>query len=163
MARNDDLFRITYDPEADALTIHLAKGRGRVGTKELDADHNADYDSRGRLVALEVLNASRHYKRAALERLPNPVEWLTLAEAAAESGLQADTLRSLINKGRLPAVKRGRDWLVAMHVLWNYLEGREPRGRPGGAPRKPRRSQTHATVHRGGRRTTATAAPLRTR
>lgn len=121
--------RVTYDPEADALAVELRRAIGRPTTKELSPDHHADFDTRGRLVALEILRASRHYGQAALEHLPSPVEWLTLAEASRESGLAADTLRVQINKGRLRAVKRGRDWLVAVHELWNYLESRAPQGR----------------------------------
>lgn len=118
---------ITYDPEADAVAIELGeKPHGRVRTKRLTTDHRADFDARGRLTGIEILNASQHYPRLTLERLPSGAEWLTLTEAAKESGLKAGTLRVQINKGRLPAVKRGRDWLVAGHELWNYLERRTP-------------------------------------
>ncbi len=94
---------ITYDPEADA--IDLGKPAGRVETQEVQKDYYADYDSRGRLVGFEILNASKHYQDYSLSSLPSPVEWLTLAEAAKESGLSPGTLRVQINAGRL----RGRE------------------------------------------------------
>lgn len=36
-------------------------------------------------------------------------EWLTTAEAAAILGISASRVRQLVNGGRLPATKRGRD------------------------------------------------------
>jgi uncharacterized protein YuzE len=147
--RNHTVPQLTYDPEADALAIDLvASPVGRVLTRRLTADHHLDFDSRGRLVGIEVLHASRHYPRTTLERLPNGVEWLTLEEAARESGLAASTLRNQINAQRLPAVKRGRDWLVAGHELWNYMESRSPRGRRSPRERGARATQRKAKVQR---------------
>jgi uncharacterized protein YuzE len=133
--------RMTYDPEADAMGVRFRASQS-IRTKQLAPDHFADFDRRGRLVGLEVLHASRQYPRADLERLASPVELLTLPEAAKESGLSPTTLRGQIRAGRLPGVKRGRDWLVAGHELWNYLESRSPRGRPGarGKPTHRRRA-----------------------
>lgn len=121
---------VTYDPEVDALAIDLDSNPvGQLTTRRLTEDHRIDFDRRGHLISLEVLNASRYYDRSLLERLPDPVEWLTLREAAAESGLSTSTLRTQLNTGRLIGVKRGRDWLVAGHELWNYLENRARQGR----------------------------------
>jgi len=122
--------RMTYSAEADALAVDLASGAKGVGTRELGPGIYADFDAKGRLVGIEVLDASLHYPRAELEALANPVEYLTLAEAAKESKLSPVTLKAQIRNGRLPAIKRGRDWLVAGHDLWNYLETRAPQGRP---------------------------------
>lgn len=134
--------RITYSPTADALAIHLVEGRRSVGTKEITPNVFIDLDEGGRLVAVEVLNASHYYGRAQLESLATPVEYLTLAEAAKESRLAVSTLRNQIAAGRLTGIKRGRDWLVARHDLWNYLESRGPQGRPGKATRVvPRRGK----------------------
>lgn len=128
--RIDPAVRVLYDPEADALAIDLVNNpKSRIKTRRLNPDLRLDIDETGRLVGIEVLNASHHYPRKRLEQLPTGVEWLTLAEAAEESGLSTSTLRIQINKGRLPGTKRGRDWLVAGHELWNYLESRAPQGR----------------------------------
>ena len=47
---------------------------------------------------------------------------------AIRSGLERDTLRSLINKKRLKATKQGRDWIVELADLYTYLESRDARG-----------------------------------
>jgi excisionase family DNA binding protein len=44
----------------------------------------------------------------------------TLREAAAELGITPDTLRAQIQRGRLRAVKVGRDWLVDPAELERY-------------------------------------------
>jgi uncharacterized protein YuzE len=122
---------MTYSPTADALSIRLAEDRRIVGTKEITTDVFADFDDDGNVIALEFLNASRRYDKAKLEGLAIPVEYLTLAEAAKEGRLAVTTLRNQITARRLAGVKRGRDWLVTRHDLWNYLESRGPQGRPG--------------------------------
>lgn len=127
--------RMTYSLTADALAIRLGKGKGPISTVELGGGVNVDYDGDERPVAIEILGASRYYPRAELEQLAQPVHLLTLAEAAAESKLAASTLKNQILAGRLPATKRGRDWVVARHDLWNYLESRAPQGRPGRSAR----------------------------
>lgn len=121
--------RISYDREADALSVHLATGRS-VETIGLGPGINADLDAGGRLLSLEVLRASEAYPPAELAALGEaPVRWLTLAEAAHESGLAAATLRVQLNAGKIPGQKRGRDWVIAEPQLWDYLENRKPTGR----------------------------------
>lgn len=122
--------RMTYSPDADALGIRLASGAKDVRTRELAPSTFADFDADGRLVGIEVLNASTRYELAELERLESPAFWLTLAQAAKESKLAVTTIRNQIINGRLPGKKQGRDWVVARHDLWNYLENRAPQGRP---------------------------------
>ncbi|HXC25266.1 MAG TPA: DUF2283 domain-containing protein [Gemmatimonadaceae bacterium] len=133
---------LTYDPAVDALAVELNPNGRSVRTVQLAPGVNVDFDTAGRVLTLEVLDASHHVSRKALEVLPTGAESLTLAEAARESGLSANTLRSLIRNNRLPASKRGRDWYVDATDLFNYLESRDSRGRP---PVK-----TRARVSRGG-------------
>jgi excisionase family DNA binding protein len=133
---------LTYDPAVDALAVELnPKGRS-ARTVQLAPGVNVDFDKVGRVLTLEILDASHHISRKALEVLPTGAESFTLAEAARESGLSATTLRTVIRNNRLPANKRGRDWYVDATDLLNYLESRDNRGRP---PVKPR-----ARVARGG-------------
>lgn len=105
--------RFTYDIHADALGIWLTEEPAQVVTRRLAPDVSVDIDDEGRLLSVEVLDASRYYSRATLEQLPTGKEFLTLAEAAVESGLSPATLRSQLNKGRLDSMKRGCDWLVS--------------------------------------------------
>jgi uncharacterized protein YuzE len=124
--RTDD-FRLTYDIHADALAIELPSSRRKFQryTRELAPGVYGDFDRSGKyLVGIEVLWASQHYRRGALERLPTGVEYITLEEAAAEERMKPAVLRKSIKAGALPAVQRGRTWLVARHELWNWLEAR---------------------------------------
>lgn len=121
--------RVTYDQEGDTLTIRLARPIGQSGAEKVATDHYLEIDERGRLTRIRVLKASQHYSRSTLASLPSPVRWLTLNEAGFASGLSPETLRKQANLGRLPAEKRGRDWIVAEHELLNYLENRDRRGR----------------------------------
>jgi len=119
-----------YDREVDALAIDFVPGATSARTVRAAPGVHVDFDAEGGLVAIEVLDASTVLPRAVLVALPSAAEWLTLAEAAASSGLSPATLRGQIHKGRLRATKRGRDWLVDATALLNYLESRDARGRP---------------------------------
>jgi len=54
--------KIDYDKEADALYIYLRKGKVSRSKPEGD-DFVIDVDKEGRIIGLEVLNASRYMKR----------------------------------------------------------------------------------------------------
>jgi len=123
-----------YSPTGDVLDITLLPDVRSVRTEELTPDVRLDWDRKGRLIGIEILNASAYYPGATLEHLGDGTQWLTLAEAEAEGrpddGPTATRLRALLNTGRLPGRKIGRDWQIARHELWNYLENRPPVGRP---------------------------------
>jgi uncharacterized protein YuzE len=142
--------RLTYDPEADALAIDLAPLSHAIGATKVARDAYAHLTPSGSVVSFEVLNASTHVPREALERLPTPVDWLTLPEAARESGLAVSTLRNRILAGRLRAQKRGRDWLVAGSEIATYLANRSPRGRRSPNERPLRNSGTRRSAPRRG-------------
>lgn len=149
---NDPHMRITYDPSADAMAVDLAPTSRSARTQHLSDDVLVDFDARGRLTSIEILNASAYYDSAALKALDSPAEYLTIAEAATESRLAPDTLRKQVASGRLAARKHGRDWLIAGHDLWNYLESREARGRPPSDPTARRRkARTISNRRRAGR------------
>lgn len=89
-----------------------------------------DVDPNGRVLGIEVLDASTRFDADTLASLRVPEVRLTLAEAAAESGLSPSTLRVQLNSGRLSGKKQGRDWTVTLADLWNHLESRAASGRP---------------------------------
>lgn len=64
--------RMTYSPEVDALAIWLAPGATTIGAREIAPGTYADFDKDGRLLGIEVLDASLYYDRAELEQLPRP-------------------------------------------------------------------------------------------
>lgn len=51
--------RITYDPEVDALYIRFEEGT--VTTKQLSEGIAADFDSKGRLAGIEILDAVKRF------------------------------------------------------------------------------------------------------
>lgn len=121
----------TYQRETDVLYVRLRDATVVARTVKVTPGVLVDLDDQQRAVGLEILDASMVVAPELIAGAsPPPVHELTLAEAAKESGLSSATLRVLVNNGRLPATKRGRDWAVARHELWNYLESRAPSGRP---------------------------------
>jgi len=122
--------RILYDGAVDALTVELTEGAKSAKTVAVTPGLRLDYDRKGRLVTIELLDASFHVDPEQLATIAEPSDLLTLAEAEAESGIRATTLRVQLNAGRLKGVKRGRDWYVEGAELMNYLESRNPSGRP---------------------------------
>lgn len=120
--------KIEYDQEVDALAISFVDNPRSARTKEVAEGINLDFNGKGKLVAIEVLDASRFAPREKLRKFLSPRKDLTLAEASQESDLSADTLRSLINKKRLAGTKVGRDWTVSLADLYSYLESRDARG-----------------------------------
>lgn len=51
--------RITYDPEVDALYIRFEEGT--VTTTHLTEGISADYDEKGRLAGIEILDAVKRF------------------------------------------------------------------------------------------------------
>lgn len=127
--------RMRYDATVDALAIEFQPGTRAVRTVTSVPGIHVDFDADGKIVTMEILDASVIVPREYLE-IGSASDYLTLAEAAGESGLAPATLRVQINRGRLVALKRGRDWLVDATALFNYLESRDRRGqRTGGSKR----------------------------
>ena len=60
---------------------------------------------------------------------PTPLYW-SLAEAARDFGLSASTLRNQAVKGRLGAVKIGRNWCTTREWMEEYLASRKKNGKP---------------------------------
>ncbi len=121
--------KMHYDPTMDALSITFGRSaRGRPITSEIAPGIHADYIG-AQLIAIEVLDASMHVSPKVLANIEPPTEWLTIAEAVAESRRRPTTLRNAIAAGKLEAEKRGRDWMVTRSSLWNYLEALRPAGR----------------------------------
>jgi excisionase family DNA binding protein len=58
-------------------------------------------------------------------------DWMTLVEAAEQLGVSPVTLREQAQKGRLAAVKRGRDWMTTPQAVEEYRTAHKGKvGRP---------------------------------
>jgi excisionase family DNA binding protein len=57
-------------------------------------------------------------------------EYVTVAQAARQSGLSRRQLARLLQAGTIPGIKPGHDWLVRPAAVAQYLRERRPPGRP---------------------------------
>ena len=83
--------RATYDQRSDSLAIVLADAEVEE-TKNIAPGVEVDYDSSGRVVAIEVLHASDKYDVTDVV-LEAPDQYLSLAEAGELVGISPTTLR----------------------------------------------------------------------
>ena len=91
--------KFTYDEDADAMMMLLADAEVEE-TREIAIGVYADYDAQGRLISLEILDASKNYDLAGVELdAPNP--FLSLAAAGEMYGISPTTLRHQIARGVL--------------------------------------------------------------
>jgi excisionase family DNA binding protein len=114
--------RITYDKESDVLAILLADAEVEE-TRNIAPGVEVDYDSGGRVLAIEFLNAGKKYDLRGAE-LEGPDPFYSLAAAGALFGLSPTTLRHQIDRGVLKGVKMGRNWVVHRDDLDAYMKER---------------------------------------
>ena len=114
--------RVTYDKKDDILAILLADTEVEE-TRTIAPGVEVDYDSDGRVLALEFLNAGKKYDLSEADfGAPDP--YYSLAAAGALYNLSATTLRHQIARGVLEGVKFGRNWMVHRDDLHAYIEQR---------------------------------------
>ena len=111
-----------YDQHSDALVIVLADAAVEE-TKNIAPGVEVDYDSSGRVIAIEVIHASDKYAVSEME-LEAPDPYLSLAEASEMVGISPTTLRHQIACGVLPGTKIGRNWAVHHRDLFKYATER---------------------------------------
>jgi uncharacterized protein YuzE len=63
---------MTYDPEADAVYIHV--GRGTIDRQEEAGPFIYDVDADGRVIGIEILSASKVLAPGAWQRARRPSE-----------------------------------------------------------------------------------------
>lgn len=63
---------------------------------------------------------------------PRPVkpDLLSLQQAADELGIAVTTLRHHCQRGNIPALKLGRDWVITREAVEWFREHKRPPGRP---------------------------------
>lgn len=117
--------RMTYSRSADALMIHLDEGKARANGIELPGGAGfMDLAEDGSIVAIEILDASRHYAKSALDSLGEEELVLSLSQAAKLAGTTPQAMRKACERGRLAGQKVGRDWVVTSSALTEYLNSR---------------------------------------
>ena len=114
--------RATYDQLTDALTIVLADSEVEE-TKNIAPGVEVDYDSTGRVIAIELLHASDKYD-VGHNAFEAPDPYLSLAEAGELVGISPTTLRHQIVRGVLSGTKIGRNWAVHHRDLFKYATER---------------------------------------
>ena len=114
--------KVTYDRDADAMSIVLADAEVEE-TKSFAPGFFADYDSDGRVVALEILKAGQKYDLSKTELQP-PDPYMSLSDAGDMFGLSPTTLRHQIVKGVLKGKKFGRNWMVRHDHMAAYVRER---------------------------------------
>ena len=119
--------RTTYDDEADVLAVLLADAEVEE-TRSIAPGVEVDYDSSGRVLAIEFLNASKKYDLSGANLEP-PDPFYSLAAAGALFGLSPTTLRHQIQRGALPGTKFGRNWMVHLDDLNTYIKERSRRAK----------------------------------
>ena len=124
--------RVTYDKKADVLAVLMDDAEVEE-TKSIAPGVEVDYDSEGRVLAIEFLHASKKYNLKGAEfEAPDP--YYSLAAAGALFGLSPTTLRHQIEKGVLHGIKFGRNWVVHRDDLEIYLKERSRKAK--GSPSK---------------------------
>jgi uncharacterized protein YuzE len=61
---------MTYDPAADAAYIYLA--RGKIDRTEDHGPFTCDFDSRGRVIGIEIISASKKLAPGAWKKARRP-------------------------------------------------------------------------------------------
>ena len=119
------MMRMTYSRTADALMIHLGDNKERTNGASLPGGVGfLDLAADGTVLAIEILDASKHYQRGHLEALGEEETVLSLTDAAAVAGTTPQAMRKACERGRLAGQKVGRDWVVTSTALTEYLNSR---------------------------------------
>ena len=115
---------ITYDPEVDILMIYLQDPEAELEyARELSDQVVAHYGPGDKLLSIEVLNASASHPKEELLRY-SVDHLIPLSRAAQIASLSHSTLRQLVFKKRLKALKYGDIWMTSKEWLVEYLASR---------------------------------------
>ncbi len=122
--------RIYYDREADVLAIDIVDiARDFDRNEELPyGDAVLDLAEDGRILGIEILNASKKYPLGELTKIGGPTDPISLTEAAGLAGTSQQALRKACERGALEGRKIGRNWVVSLEALNGYLDTRVNQG-----------------------------------
>ncbi len=69
-SNHDDMVRVEYDPKADAMYLWLRKAKYDI-SEELAENVVIDLDKNGRIIGIEVLDASKNLGKELVTRIIN--------------------------------------------------------------------------------------------
>ena len=92
-------------------------------TKSIAPGVEVDYDSNGRVLSIEFLNAGKKYDLKGDEQ-EEPDPYFSLRAAGELFGISPTTLRHQIEKKILRGTKFGRNWMVHRDDLYDYMQNR---------------------------------------
>lgn len=98
-------------------------------TKQLSKAIAVHLDLEGRLIGVEISRASKQYDPAVLHRIDMRNRLLTVAEAAVQSELGVETIKKLLQAGKLRGVKHGRYWIIDQADILAHLQSGGPQNR----------------------------------
>lgn len=120
---------IYYVPKGDLLVVELGDLRESKGARKLANGLYLDVTEEGKVLALEINNASRFYSREQLRALGEaPDESFGTAEVAVFLGVSERAVLAAITRQRLEATKVGRDWRVTAAAIAAYQGSRKGTG-----------------------------------
>ena len=67
---NQDVVRVEYDPKADAMYIWLRKAKYEI-SEELAENVMIDLDKNGRIIGIEILDATKNLGKELMEKILN--------------------------------------------------------------------------------------------
>jgi hypothetical protein len=140
--------KLCYDRAGDILILQLGDLAESLGAVEAAPGVYLDVTDEGKVLALEILYASRKYPAEQLAALAvRYTQPIHLTEAALIAKTTSDALYRAIKRGRLQGQLIGRDWFVLEADLEAYMASRLHAGpgsrkavaeaRPGKARRLP--------------------------
>lgn len=130
--------KLTYDAEADVLMLSLVPYQDFKARLFRDVEGSGgmvcSVDQDGNVLGINIYDASRRYPAEAIASVPSELydEPIPLADAAHQLGVEAQTLRKAIERGRLKGKKIGRIWTTTISALDEYEASRLHAG-PGSA------------------------------
>jgi uncharacterized protein YuzE len=116
--------KIEYEPEVDVLTIYLQEPETSLSHSS-ESGHGiiSNYSEDGSLASIEILDASKRYSTGQLAA-QSVDELIDLRMAAKLAAIAPVTLRTQAAKGKLWAIRLGRQWVTTRDRLQQYIDSR---------------------------------------
>jgi uncharacterized protein YuzE len=119
--------KVTYDPKVDAAYIYLTKVIKEPETKQIDEDILVDFDAEGRLLGIEVLDAShrldlsyvwprkgRRREQSVVGHRPATADWVKLREKLVVMKRENQLLETTTPSVRGEILQVGEDFVLVV-------------------------------------------------